>query len=206
MPRDRLVVGITDATLSDRLQLDTIYAYLGKGEETGTPKGSSPGAQRRADPPPPQATLEDVTRKTSGTDRHSKGTTSGKLRTAPTATKCQCCGRNKHESPDKCPARNIICHRCKKKGHFRAYCQSKVTASTSEEGNSTWRNTVNLDRTNVNFTLDTGTEVTAIKYVQATSWSQEIATAKQSAVWPSIPVSEGHRSVYRRAMCQWPFP
>ena len=119
--------------------------------------------------------LEDVTRKTSSTNGHSKGSTSGKLRTAPTATKCQRCGRNKHDSLDKCRARNVICHRCKM-GHFKAHCQSKVAASTSEvqtddlaflgalaaKGNFTWRSIVNLDRSNVNFKLHTGAEVTTL--------------------------------------------
>ena len=151
MLRDRLVVGIRDATLSDKLQLDATLT-LEKVKIIVRQKAVrehrdelTPGKQHGA--------LEDVTRKTSGTNCHCKGSTSSKLRTAPTATKCQCCGRNKHESLDECPARNVICHRCKKKGHFKAHCQSKVAASTSEvqaddlaflgtlatEGNSTWR-------------------------------------------------------------------
>ena len=119
--------------------------------------------------------VEDVTQRTASSQSRSRGQTSIRPRTAPTGSKCQRCGRNKHQEQDKCPAKNVICHRMKR-GHFKAHCQSKVPASTSElhtedlaflgtlaaEGNSTWRCTVNLSGTDTQFKLDTGAEVTAV--------------------------------------------
>ena len=77
------------------------------------------------------------------------------------------------------PARNVICHNCKKRGHFKAHCLSKTSqASTGEveaeeEGaaflgtlssgsSSSWRSTVSLNDKAVEFKLDTGAEVTAV--------------------------------------------
>ena len=120
--------------------------------------------------------FEDVTRRTTSSQSRSRGQTSIRPRTAPTGSKCQRCGCIKHQGQEKCPAKNVIFHRCKKQGHFKAHCQSKVPASTSElqtedlaflgtlaaEGNSTWRCTVNLSGTDTQFKLDTGAELTAV--------------------------------------------
>lgn len=39
--------------------------------------------------------------------------------------KCMYCGGQWHVTLDTCPARNITCHQCNKKGHFASVCRSK---------------------------------------------------------------------------------
>ena len=33
-----------------------------------------------------------------------------------------------------CPAKDAVCHKCKKKGHFALVCKSKVVASVEQPG------------------------------------------------------------------------
>ena len=63
----------------------------------------------------------------------------------PTDERCKSCGQSGHgnsfeEKKTKCPAFDKPCHKCKKRGHFRAVCRSTVKASAnaveSETGDS----------------------------------------------------------------------
>ena len=74
----------------------------------------------------------------------------------------------KHAPGEKCPA----CHRCKKKGHFKAQGLSKTVAETelgaaflgtlTPKTESAWMATIRLERKEIQFKLDTGAGVTAI--------------------------------------------
>ena len=84
MLRDHLVVGIRDATLSNKLQLDaklTLEKMVHQKEAIQEHRDELNSHEQHP-------ALEDVTRKTLGTHRHSKGLTVVKLSTAPTASKC----------------------------------------------------------------------------------------------------------------------
>ena len=91
---------------------------------------------------------------------------------------CRRCGRN-HQKDIQCPARNAICFKCNRKGHYGTQCFSKTVAmvaaqildeeedaaflfllSTNQE--SAWSVSVRLDNKEIPFKLDTGEEVTAI--------------------------------------------
>ena len=39
------------------------------------------------------------------------------------------CGQTPFHGKAKCPAREVICHKCKKKGHFKALCKSTVSVN-----------------------------------------------------------------------------
>jgi len=48
------------------------------------------------------------------------------------------CGQTPFHGKAKCPAREVICHKCKKKGHFKALCKStgsvnQLNANSKEE-------------------------------------------------------------------------
>ena len=40
------------------------------------------------------------------------------------------CGRSKHQKGDRCPAKEAICHKCNREGHFQSKCFSKTVAAT----------------------------------------------------------------------------
>ena len=123
--------------------------------------------------------VEDVTRQTARRPLRSRVRPTSRPQGSATAAKCTRCGRRKHQGNEKCPASNKICHNCKKRGHFKAFCQSRTSqASTAEveveqegaaflgtlgsESSTSWRSTVTLDNQAVEFKLDTGAEVTAV--------------------------------------------
>ena len=72
MLRDRLVVGIRDATLSDKLHPDATLT-LEKAKKMVRQKEAVREHRDELTPRKQHGALEDVTSKTSGTSRHSKG-------------------------------------------------------------------------------------------------------------------------------------
>lgn len=84
---------------------------------------------------------------------------------------CSQCGKAPH-SRDKCPAKDTVCHRCQRKGHFSSQCQTKSVSSISEDtafldtltdqSAISWQAQIELNGKGTQIKLDTGAEVTAI--------------------------------------------
>ena len=90
------------------------------------------------------------------------------------------CGRcGKVHNKGHCPAKDVECHRCHRKGHYSTLCYSKTVAELStnqdnqgipldtafldtvdEEKASCWN--AKIDGKQIEFKLDTGAEVTAV--------------------------------------------
>ena len=177
MIRDRLVVGIRDAALSQRLQLDAdltlekakkmIRQREAVEEQQQVLKGageasSLDGIQFRRNP------------RAKAGKTYKPAAASG--REKPKSTKpCTRCGKGQHPR-DKCPAKDATCHRCQKKGHYSNQCFSKQVSEIAGESflDTAFLNTVSADQTTAwverillngcetTFKLDTGAEVTAI--------------------------------------------
>ena len=176
--RDRLVVGIRDATLSQQLQLtadltlETAKKRIRQREAvaeqqvlTGTAVGANSldgvhprRVQRSKRQPRPAA---------ASARPKAKAPTTGKM--------CTRCGKGQHPR-DKCPAMDAICHRCQRKGHYSSQCFSKQVSEVAGENHletafldtvsvnqtSSWHARIRLNACETNFKLDTGAEVTAI--------------------------------------------
>ena len=102
------------------------------------------------------------------------------MQKTPSLKPCTRCGKGTHPR-EKCPARDAICHRCQRKGHYGALCYSKQ-ASLSETTSldtafldTAFMDTmtygapenarlasIRVDNKEILFKLDTGAEVTAI--------------------------------------------
>ena len=95
-----------------------------------------------------------------------------------TRNKCTRCGRGPH-SRQHCPAREATCHNCKKKGHYKSQCFSKVSevaedyttelddasfldAVSDENGSTSWNESLSVNGQTVIFKVDTGAEVSVI--------------------------------------------
>ena len=165
--RDRLVVGIRDNALSEHLQTK---------EDLTLEKAKTMIRQREA-MHEQQSSLKETADEPSSVValiHYKKGQGQNKR-------SCMRCGRESHPR-DKCPARDAICHRCKRKGHYGIVCRSKTIANTieatadsiasldmdtafldnltpSNQGAVQWSTSIQV---NTAFKLDTGAEVTAV--------------------------------------------
>ena len=182
MIRDRLVVGILDSALSQRLQLDATLT-LEKAKKLVRQReavGEQNQLLRETEPSTRPSTSVDELQPRRYDRRRPQQRNSGPRRvtfTPQTQSKtCQRCGKGQH-SREECPAKDAECHRCHKKGHFNAMCRTKNVAqivSTNEmdeafldtvsdgQKASTWMTHIEVNGTSIPFKMDTGAEVTAI--------------------------------------------
>ena len=178
MLRDRLVVGIRDAAMSEKLQLDPELT-LEKAKKAIRQKEAVREQSKRLTSQKVHL-VENVTPRAPRRPQRTGGGAPPQPRSSTAPAKCLRCGRRKHQGSERCPAKNVICHKCQKKGHFKAYCLSKpstvstVAAESQEEEeaaflgtvtsqeSSTWKTMLKLNGKEVSFKLDTGAEVTAI--------------------------------------------
>ena len=182
--RDRLVVGIVDSSLSERLQMDSELT-LAKAM-TVIRQQEAVRSQQSVLHKPIEEQLGSLrsakSQKPTGKSRKSQSGNTSEHKT------CSRCGKGSH-SRDKCPAKDATCFKCQKKGHFSLQCFSKekagqdsVYVDTSADsthsthdsdsttfldvihtGNKTvWTATLKVNDQEVVFKLDTGAEVTAI--------------------------------------------
>ena len=130
MIRDRLVIGIQDSRLSERLQMDpeltlekakklirqseAVHEHQVILQQTGNADKS--------------ATVEQIRHKASRRANHPQARNTQNQQ----QSKCKRCG-NKPHTLHKCPARDSTCHKCKKKGHYSSQCFSKTVNDVTTE-------------------------------------------------------------------------
>ena len=136
MLRDRIVVGIRDAALSELLQMDADLTLekakksarqreavkeqrselRGEGSSNKDPivldevKGRKPFPIKGGAKPQPPRQGSHSTEK----------------------PQCKQCSKERHTA-DKCPARSATCHKCIQKGHYSAQCFSKTAVAAAHE-------------------------------------------------------------------------
>ena len=194
MIRDRIVVGIRDKALSESLQMDAKLT-LDDAKRRARQREAVSGQQGMIqDKSVLDAKVEHIKGKKNPTTRF-KGREPQRDRGRPkqnfspaagSRPKCTRCGRGKH-SRQECPAREAVCHLCKKRGHFQSQCfhaQSQqspagiavLNAGSDEEdtiylntigdidsvAGNTWLEKVRINDTEVMLKIDTGAEVTVI--------------------------------------------
>ena len=191
MIRDRLVVGLRNAKLSEKLQLDAeltlekavtqvrqaeairLQQPLLRGEAVGKPD-TPVGVVQRGKP--------GAKGKQSHQARHKAGASTHSYPKA-----CSRCGKSPPHDRQHCPAKDAICRKCAKRGHFQAVCRSSVkvggvqagqdpseapydssdvflgaiTYQSAETANP-WAVTLRLNDKPMEFHIDTGAEVTVI--------------------------------------------
>ena len=112
--RDRIVVGVSDDALSDRLQAQ---ADLTLDQSVQISRQSEARKQQRGvvrDGRDVNTTIEFVKR-----DQRP----STKPNTARRSGTCKWCGSQQEHDRNSCPARQAVCHLCSKLGHFRSVCR-----------------------------------------------------------------------------------
>ena len=179
MIRDRIVVGIRDSRLSEKLQLD---AELTLKKATDTVRQSEAVKKQQA-----ELMKSEVSRDSQEIDAVKKR--GGKYKPAPNKfqnqkrgsfvqkssnNRCGRCGKSPDHSREKCPARDAVCRKCDKKGHYAVVCKSKpvneisgaevdfLGAIQTSENSQPWMVKLRVNGTQMTFKLDTGADVTVI--------------------------------------------
>ena len=182
MLRDHLVVGITDSSLSQRLQMDSTLT-LDKAKKMIRQREAVHEQQQELKGVEPAIADELKTEVRHPCRRSATGRWHPiESKTDPRAKSCLRCGKQQHPR-EKCPAKDAECHKCNRKGHYSAQCFSKTIAelshgsSTHEETafldavsdnqQATWTIQIELDGQQTVFKIDTGAQVTAIS---ETTW------------------------------------
>ena len=173
--RDRIVVGIRDTALSERMQVDAELT-LEKAKKMARQREavSQQGVQLRGD----GSKRSPVVIESVGSSKEAQSTRRDSGRPLPATNTAQCtrCGQSKHEKGSRCPAKEAVCHKCNRKGHYSKKCFSKTVAAGSNElsldtafvgalranQGTSWTTTLLVEKKPVSFKLDTGAEVTAI--------------------------------------------
>ena len=175
MIRDRIVVGIRDARLSEKLQLDhklTLDVAVTAVRQSEQVKQQQTVLRGTGVKPvtPIEAVQRGHKHRPLAEKKQKESTKYNK------AEKCDKCGKTPAHNRDRCPAREAICHKCKKRGHFQTVCRSaKVSGVTTESeepsaflgslgkaSENPWTVTLQLDNSPVIFCIDTGAEVTVM--------------------------------------------
>ena len=191
MLRDRIVVGIRDQALSERLQCDaelTLEKVKRSTRQREAVKEQHKHLQGDGSKDHPIVIEQVRNGAKSGTAGGKSGTTGGKSQasrhqfgggrsksaTPPARHQCKRCGRY-HAKEAYCPARQARCSKCNRKGHFGAQCFSKTIENVDSESRDwayvfpvnvfkriTWSSKISVGGKELTFKLDTGAEVTVI--------------------------------------------
>lgn len=184
MIRDRIVVGINNATLSEKLQLDsklTLADAILQVRQSETVKLQQPTLRGTSKDIPVGAVQANRQAKQSTRVKQSRPTkekpdtrVKHNRQAKPDNSKCQWCGKSPSHDRQRCPARELTCHRCKKSGHYEVVCRSSAKISSIDQeqdaflGTVTvkkkqhWSITLKVNSKPTEFHIDTGAEVTII--------------------------------------------
>ena len=190
MIRDRIVVGLRDAKLSEKLQLDpelTLEKAVTQVRQTESIKKQQPlvrsGSQGGGSHQNPETHLGVVShRGRRGLSQKQSSDQTDKKGASPKpnkSTTCGWCGKSPKHSKQQCPAKDITCHKCGKQGHFQSVCRSvnklHTKAATEVTGNeaflgvvthnsegNAWTIVISIDDKPIEFEIDTGAEVSVI--------------------------------------------
>ena len=182
MIRDRIVVGIRDNKLSQKMQLEpelTLKKAIDLARQCESVKKQQPTVRG-----------QDTEQVAVAAIRKKYGRQQSKNPISPSTHpalnhihSCTRCGQSPKHDKRNCPAKDSICHKCHKKGHFKAVCRSKrevrevlvsddsqdeflgVIHSETDSLSSTeapWTTKLELNGRNIEFKIDTGADVTVI--------------------------------------------
>ena len=136
MIRDPIVVGLQDLKLSEKLQLDhelTLTKAINQARQSEA--GKKQQTLLRSDFKESTETKKELdavkTRRTSKFEKESSPFASKKPfknpSTHPPSSRCYRYGKSPGHTQKNCPAKDVTCHKCSKRGHWGAVCKSSKT-------------------------------------------------------------------------------
>ena len=179
MVRDRIVVGIRDVSLSQKLQMDPELTL----EKATKMVRESEAIKQQQKTLRSEEGVELNLVKGRSKSWHQKSKQNRRLpQTAPVKPPvCNRCGQPAHGRMQ-CPAKDQTCHKCNRTGHFKKMCKTKTvirevqteqedflgaihvdTADTDHRDNP-WTAAIDLNERELTFKIDTGADVTVISH------------------------------------------
>ena len=213
MIRDRIVVGLLDSTLSEKLQLEpnlTLEMAITSARQREQVKKQQQVI--RADETP--SNIDTILAKKSQGKLRVKQPTSKqqpqKFNPVTNSQICGRCGKSGHVGKQHCPAREATCRKCHKRGHFQSVCRTRSVKAVSSEdpeddffvgaveepsplvvptissGTDPWTVDVLLNDCRIEFQIDTGADVSVISEEQYQKLKvPELKPSSKSLVGPS---------------------
>ncbi|KAK7878780.1 hypothetical protein WMY93_030940 [Mugilogobius chulae] len=178
--RDRLVVGLKDSSLSERMQLDkdlTLTKAITMARQSEEIKRQQSDLRGEGST---SKTVMDAVHVKKVKPNKFKGREQKQLKSLkPQMTKqdnktCSKCGKAPAHPAVQCPAKNAECHNCGKRGHYGRVCRSNTAVNELADsadglflgeldtGEDPWLADIDVRGNKVRFKLDSGADVTAI--------------------------------------------
>ncbi|UYV72597.1 K02A2.6-like [Cordylochernes scorpioides] len=169
--RDRIVVGVRDRALSERMQLDTDLTLekatlMAKQLESVKEQQSSLYQQDSVDQ------IKKMPNHIKETKRHEPKIRQFKSnQLGGSSHGCTRCGNSNNHDWKSCPAMNSYCNKCMKKGHYAKVCRSEAIneikseiafLGSVEDNSKKWIVPIKVNNRQVNFKIDTGADVNVL--------------------------------------------
>ena len=221
--RDRIVVGLRDTSLSERMQLDadlTLEKAVNMARQSEVIKRQQTdlrgGGRMDID-----AVMKGRRQKpfTPKTPQHPKHSSSAKPQPSSDRQTCYRCGKSPGHAKAQCPAKDVTCHTCGKRGHYSKVCKSTKTVHVVETecsddtplflgsvdaGLDPWYADLTIRNHKVRFKIDTGADVSVIPaqiYYAIAESDTQLAKPDRPLFGPGrMPLSVLGR--YRESLCK----
>ncbi|UYV67708.1 hypothetical protein LAZ67_5001667 [Cordylochernes scorpioides] len=188
MIRDRLVVGVKNFNLSEKLQLESELT-LEKAIQIVRQSESVKNQQKEIRQDTEKRNVDVIDRKggrngTNFQNTRMKGTKTYNSNfpknpqgwSSNEKRKCLRCGYYQGHSKEQCPAKDAICNKCRKKGHFAKVCHTKTVQEVlsslndafigivgmQENAEDKWCEVIKVNDQPIKFKIDTGAEVSVM--------------------------------------------
>lgn len=177
--RDRLVGGLRDVSLAERLQMDknlTLEKAVNQARQSEVIKRQQMDIRGEN-----KLEIDAVTAKNKKqkylTLKPPNQTKYAKTNRSPNERSCYRCGKTPAHGKGQCPANDVICHTCSKRGHYSKVCKSvksvhvieteknndaPVFLGSVDAGSDPWYADLTIRNHKVRFKIDTGADVSVI--------------------------------------------
>lgn len=177
--RDRLVVGLNDIRLSERMQLDkdlTLEKAIDMARQSEAVKQQQSNLRGECVTSKASGSVDRVINKnkTFQSRQKVKSYHGANEKYKQSQSRCHKCGKSPSHPKTHCPANSVFCHACGKKGHYQKVCASSRKVNEIQEKDDDiflgtvmaegdpWLVDIIIKDCEIQFKIDTGADVTVM--------------------------------------------